>query len=296
MSTQRHYRNDARFGEDYNRVRAFLLAHDSANYSFGRWDWMMSHSMLAAAALPRIGLWEEAGEVVALAAFDTEPGGAYLLYAPAHAALIPAMLAHAEAHLGKAGPPAILLWDGDEALQSAAVAMGYAATRDREEDAVYPLEGGSFDFELPPGFRITTMAETGDYYQYGRVMWRGFNHEQKGEGPYDSDEAKLARLRSEFERPNVDPSIKIAVTAPDGNFVAYCGMWQDPACQSVQVEPVATDPDYRRMGLGRAAVLEGLRRCAARGAKRALVGSSQQFYYSIGFRLLATSTWWKKPS
>jgi hypothetical protein len=42
-------------------------------------------------------------------------------------------------------------------------------------------------------------------------------------------------------------------------------------------------------------VLEGLCRCKALGSKRAFVGSSQQFYYSIGFRPYATGTWWKRP-
>ncbi|HBP38077.1 MAG TPA: GNAT family N-acetyltransferase, partial [Clostridiales bacterium] len=54
----------------------------------------------------------------------------------------------------------------------------------------------------------------------------------------------------------------------------------------------ATDPAYRKMGLGRAAVLEAIRRCGVLGARRAFVGSSQQFYYSIGFRPYATSTFW----
>jgi predicted N-acetyltransferase YhbS len=48
------------------------------------------------------------------------------------------------------------------------------------------------------------------------------------------------------------------------------------------------------MGLGRAAVLEGLRRCAKLGAKRAFVGSSQQFYYNIGFRPYTSNTWWER--
>jgi predicted N-acetyltransferase YhbS len=59
---------------------------------------------------------------------------------------------------------------------------------------------------------------------------------------------------------------------------------------------VATDPAYRRIGLGRAAVLEAIKRCGKLGAKRAFVGSSQQFYYSIGFRPYATSTWWMARS
>jgi len=92
----------------------------------------------------------------------------------------------------------------------------------------------------------------------------------------------------------VNLDVKIAVVAPGGDWVSYCGMWQDAASRSALVEPVATDPAYRKMGLGKAAVLEGVRRCGLLGAKRAFVGSSQQFYYSIGFRPCATSTWWAK--
>jgi len=74
----------------------------------------------------------------------------------------------------------------------------------------------------------------------------------------------------------------------------YPIMWQDSASQSALVEPVATDPAYRKMGLGKAAVLEAIRRCGNLGAKQAYVGSSQQFYYNIGFRPFTTSTWWEQ--
>jgi GNAT superfamily N-acetyltransferase len=43
-------------------------------------------------------------------------------------------------------------------------------------------------------------------------------------------------------------------------------------------ERVATDPDFRRMGLGMASVLESLRRAAELGAEVAWVGSGQEFY------------------
>ncbi|MNI93404.1 hypothetical protein D3C73_1513510 [compost metagenome] len=71
-------------------------------------------------------------------------------------------------------------------------------------------------------------------------------------------------------------------------------MWYDPEAGFALIEPVATDPDYRRMGLGKAAVLEGINRVGILGAKIALVGSSQQFYYSIGLRPYAVSTIWRK--
>ncbi|ABX41900.1 GNAT family N-acetyltransferase [Lachnoclostridium phytofermentans] len=95
-------------------------------------------------------------------------------------------------------------------------------------------------------------------------------------------------------RPNVDLDLKVAVVAPNGNFVSYCGMWFDKEAGYAVIEPVATDPQYRKMGLGKAAVLEGIRRVGEKGAKTALVGSSQQFYYSIGLRPYASSTLWRK--
>jgi len=73
-------------------------------------------------------------------------------------------------------------------------------------------------------------------------------------------------------------------------------MWYDELAGFAVIEPVATDPDYRRMGLGRAAVLEGIRRVGTRGARIALVGSSQQFYYSIGMRPYASASEWKRES
>lgn len=58
------------------------------------------------------------------------------------------------------------------------------------------------------------------------------------------------------------------------------------------VEPVATDPDFRRMGLGKAAVLEGIRRCAEIGAEMAYVLSDQEFYKAIGFKKVFNADCW----
>ena len=87
--------------------------------------------------------------------------------------------------------------------------------------------------------------------------------------------------------PNYRKDLNIAVEAPNGDFASYCGMWLEPRHAIAYVEPVATDPTYRRLGLGRAAVLEGVRRCGARGATVAYVGSAQEFYRSLG--VLSTS-------
>lgn len=82
--------------------------------------------------------------------------------------------------------------------------------------------------------------------------------------------------------------------APNGEFAAFCGMFYEPMRRFAYVEPVATVPQYRRMGLGKAAVLEGIRRCKELGATVAYVGSDQLFYQSIGFRKVFNSECWVK--
>lgn len=48
------------------------------------------------------------------------------------------------------------------------------------------------------------------------------------------------------------------------------------------------------MDLGKAAVLEGLRRVKDLGATKALVGFQQPFYFRIGFRPFSTFTVWRE--
>lgn len=291
-ATFRSYNPEPLFGEDYYKLRDFLIRLDSHNYHFGRWDWMITHGWLDKSGLPRIGLWEENGEIVAAATYDCALGKAYLLTGNRHRCLNEEMLLYAKDALAKDGNFRFLILDSDMELQDVAARNGFFPTQGKECDAIYPIDVDQITYSLPDGFKITSMEDTFDLYKYGQVLWKGFDHEINGEGEFSADDERNGR--EEFERPNINLNLKIAVVAPNGDFVSYCGMWQDKASQSALVEPVATDPAYRKMGLGRAAVLEAVRRCGQLGAKRAFVCSSQQFYYSIGFRPYATSTFWEK--
>ncbi|MDF2484811.1 MAG: GCN5-related N-acetyltransferase, partial [Herbinix sp.] len=168
---------------------------------------------------------------------------------------------------------------------------GYLPTQEKENNAVIPLNDAVLSYTLPEGFTTVSLAEDYDLDKYHTVLWKGFNHEGEPEEDY---ELRISGRRIELSGPHVNLKLKIAVKAPDGSFVSYCGMWYEPGTDYALVEPVATDPAYRRMGMGRAAVLEGVKRCGELGAKKAYVGSSQQFYYNIGFRPCSTKTWWEK--
>jgi len=97
--------------------------------------------------------------------------------------------------------------------------------------------------------------------KYGQVCWKGFDHEMNGDGPYHICWKKHSEeYKNEWKRPNVNLSLKISVVAPNVDYVSHCGMWHDKKSKSALVEPVAIEPAYRKMGLGKAAVLEGIKR------------------------------------
>ena len=290
----RNYTKYPGITEDYHKVRAFLIKLGYAEFEYTRWDWMATHSYLDKSAVGRIGLWEDQEEVVGIATFDSQLGTAFCLTLPEYTYLKKEILLYAKNKLSKDGKFGVFIRDTDLEFQDIAAELGFVATQVKESDSFFYLDKTSTAYDLPKGFYITTMKETFDLYQYRRVLWRGFNHELNGEGELKFSEEEEREAKKEMIRPNVDLSLKVAVVAPDGNFASYCGMWYDKNAGFAVVEPVATDPDYRKMGLGKAAVLEGIRRVGELGARKALVGSQQQFYYSIGFRPFSTFTLWKE--
>lgn len=144
--------------------------------------------------------------------------------------------------------------------------------------------------QLREGFHLTSLAEECDWAKVHRVMWRGFNH---GDDVPMNDE-ELESRRKLFDTPKARRDLKVAVKAPNGEFAAFCGMFYEPTNRFAYVEPVATDPAYRRMGLGKAAVLEGIQRCGALGATVAFVGNDLPIYRSDRFQKVYISECWLK--
>ncbi|MBB6480697.1 GNAT family N-acetyltransferase [Spirochaeta isovalerica] len=293
--TFRHYTEQPGFTGDFNRVRDFLIRVNRremtvTDFTWERWEWIFSLPYMDKTKLSTIGIWEENNEIVALVTYEDEPGRAYFIIDPSYDFLREDMLRYSEANLHEGGELKILIQDTDEEFQYLALESGYRASVEKEGNSVFPIGISSLAYTLPEGYSVTSLSENHDIYKYNRVLWRGFNHE--GEPP--ETEEQIQSRRTSLSGPHNDLDLKIAVVAPDGNFASYCGMWYEPGSDYCLVEPVATDPDYRLRGCGKAAVLEGIKRCAALGAKKAYVGSDQQFYYSIGFSPLPQYSFWVK--
>ncbi|MDF2987932.1 MAG: hypothetical protein K0R50_3442 [Eubacterium sp.] len=250
MSIQfRNYTNQAGITEDYHKVREFLVKLGYSEFTYARWDWMATHGWLDRSAVGRMGIWEDADRIVGTAVFDCHLGNAFCLALPEYSFLKKEMLLYSKNNLNKDDEFGIVISDTDSKFQDIAADLGFFGTEHKENDAIFYLDKTSKEYNLPEGFYITTMKDTYDLYQYGRVLWKGFNHELNGEGEFIFSKRQAAN--EEMMRPNADLSLKVAVVSPSGNFVSYCGMWYDKEAGFAVIEPVATDPDYRRMGLGK---------------------------------------------
>lgn len=288
--------------DDYRKISEFLIAHHQSGNSDGNWlepvwEYMHGHPYLDGSSLEKIGVWEDNGKIVSVVHYESRLGEAFFEFGANHHHLRKETLDYAEANLTGTSRKDerkylnAFVNNNDSEFQALVQIRGYQ----KEPDGTRPLY--RFDIpdpfptiNLPQGFRLTSLVEECDWAKVNRVIWRGFNHE--GEPP--SGEEELESRRRMFDTPKARRDLKIAIAAPDGDFVAFCGMFYEPNSKFAYVEPVATDPDYRRLGLGKAAVLEGIRRCVNLGAIVAYVGSDQEFYKALGFRYVFDSECWVK--
>ncbi len=291
-----------RHPDDYAPIGDFLVRSFPAtaegphrNWLQPRWEYAHYHPMLDAEHLDRWGVWEDDGRIVAVVHDEHVMGLVYVQLDPAYPELKPELLEHAAARLGCAfdrGPAVcVYLDDDDKRFQEAATELGYVRLPSARAEVTSTLSVDDLPLEnpVPHGFELLGLDEDDDLHKVHRVMHRGFDH--PGEPPADG----LAWRRRKLAAPNLRKDLTVVARAPNGDFASLCGMWLDAENGVSYVEPVATDPAYRRRGLGTAVVLEGVRRCAREGARVAYVGTDKPFYLSMGFEPRFRYGLWRKP-
>lgn len=292
--TIRHYHPS-----DFEAVSNFLIANyrpgnQDGNWLQPAWEYMHSHPNLDESSLDRIGIWEHGGQIVAVATYESGLGEALLQLDPDYGHLKASLLDYAEKYLAAEsddGTRSLLVYvnDFDDELEGLVRARGYRIESGRNWSMARFVMPHPFPrIELPPGFQLKSLADENNLWKIHRVLWRGFDHE--GEPPEEGIEDR----RKMQSGPNFRKDLTLVVEGPSGDFVSFCGMWFEPVNRYAYLEPMATDPDFRRMGLGKAVAYEGIRRCLALGAKEVFVGSDLEFYKAIGFRKVREIICWKR--
>jgi GNAT superfamily N-acetyltransferase len=175
------------------------------------------------------------------------------------------LIAWAEGAFRAAGRTAIesAVADDEPELRDALLSRGYEPS-----GTIGHLLASDVDREppapaLPAGARIVSIDEIGDdaYVALHRAAWSDTRP-----STYDRAQHDVVRAMPDFRRDLVPVAL-----APDGTPAAYCIGWYDAASRSVEIEPLGTHRDHRRLGLARAIVRDIHRRAWRVGARSVMV-------------------------
>ncbi len=278
--------------DDLVKVRDFIVRTQSLlrqpnSWGIDRWEFVPfcqeTKNGTLEQWLNRIGIWEhENGEIVAVACDD---GDAYFLldtWEPGDT-LMQEMFEYAENHLLFSEPGrrftrnALAIPARMKGLECIAASRGYV--REPQEDIMLSMElDQHYDVILPLGFVIKDGHEVDDRKKaMGHI--RAFDYE-------GTDKAKATMLHYGNIRnaPDYRAELDLFILNPAGEVVSFCGLWYDEVNHIAILEPVGTHIDYRRRGLGKAVIYEGLNRLRSLGVREVYVGSGQPFYRSIGLQ------------
>lgn len=139
-------------------------------------------------------------------------------------------------------------------------------------------------YTLPTGFNIRPLAgeqEIEAYVYLHRAV-------------FESKNMTVEWRKRILHSPEYLPDLDLVAVAPDGRLAAFCVCWLNKQLQEPhgQIEPLGVHHDYRKLGLGRAILLEGLNRLQLHGAAKIYVETDKYrndalgLYEAVGFRLL----------
>jgi mycothiol synthase len=214
----------------------------------------------------RVRLWRNgAGELVSflIRYYDMT----YPQVRPGYRHLEDRMLDWAERHwAGGEARIKTMAYEYDSRRQALLAQRGYENAGVMEEVRLYDLARERPEPVLPPGFRLATMAETGDVA--GRIAL-----ENATWGHTFLDEAWF---RGKSSAPHYSLEWDLVVLSPEGQPVAASLVWIDPRNRMAEIDPLGTHPDFRRQGLARALLAESFRRMQAAGMQTAVIAAAHR--------------------
>ena len=238
----------------------------------------------------RMGLWEDAGELVGIVAYEMEIGTAHLHTDKGYEFLLPEMLEWAEREISieESGKRILKVWitDKEARKQNLLRSQGYQLESSLAV-TVFDYEKLFLERKLPEGFKLIDGIDV-DYAKLSECYWRGFNHNEVPPAINIDGNIKCCNA------PHADMSLTTIVVAPNGEYACALGMWFDEKNKYAYLEPMATVPKYRRMGLGTIALTEAMKKTKALGATYCFGGPVLNFYPVVGFEVVCQRELWKK--
>ena len=266
---------------DFDTLNSYLLPHYWEYAHYLQWfDYIRAH---------RMGLWENDGNLVGVAAYEMDIGQAYLHTSPEYQRLLPKLLDWAEKELAvtKDGKQSLGIWitSTEKAKQEMLGERGYRLVHN-EPVKIFRYENAFVERRLPDGYHLIS-GDCVDYAKLAECFWRGFDHDEVPPDINIDGNVKVCNA------PHAEKSLMTIVIAPDGEYACALGMWIDYRNKYAYLEPLATVPKHRRLGLATIALTEAMKKTKALGAEYCF-GGGREFYTSIGFEHICNREIWER--
>jgi len=293
LLTPRPYRGEQDLTAVQDLLRAGLLADSSLTYAHpGDIEWWFYYHPVSPPPEESVVLWySEGGDLAAWLLRDLEKRTFALFVHPMYRNegvfdyLLGWLEAKFQLHPSEATSITCEFYLRSDAMYTAALAhAGYIS-----EPFIVQFEQALIEPRpvpvLPEGFRFLEAMEERYIDSRANAHFSAFSR------------TKPSKMTPNYYRyfmtaPGYDPTLDISVVNSDDEVVAFAMAWADSATQRAEFEPVGTHKAYQRRGLGRAALLEGMRRLQARGITIANVSTwggdagNMAFYPSVGFQIV----------
>ncbi len=281
-----YYNNLNRFNEQYLDIYNFLLkiADDGYNEHFhwGRFEWMMGHTMLDENMLDKIAIFRNKdNNIEGLVTYDTKyKDRTYILHSISDKRLLKNMVEYV---LYSEGNNATIKVNSKD-TSLCEILQEYNFSKKCKEESIIQINlNRDLSYKIPDSFFISSPDFINDNWKYQLVLHKGFKHEGI---------PSLWEERYFKSTPNSNKSLKVFALNEE-EYCTHCGVWYTHG-KTAYIEPVVTIPQHRKKGLGKAVIYEAINRAKALGAERAIVLSEQEFYFRIGFEKSSEFFSWTK--
>ncbi len=165
---------------------------------------------------------------------------------------------------------------------------GWAHHWRRDLDAPLP------DAPVPAGYQIRSMGDEAEHPARSWASWRAFHADEPDEN-FDTD---VSWYRNIQFTPLYRRDLDIVAVAPQGEIAAFCTISYDDYTRSAVCVLVGTAADHWRRGLGKAVIIEGMRRLKHLGCERVFETATDEpsdaLYRSVMQTCAVTDTWIKE--
>lgn len=299
-------KNRAYKSEDFQRICDFFNDIYKINKNQHSWlpaRWIYAEYLVCplftSMGLPNwhstIRIWEtDAQQIIGVVSSETPDQNVYLQIHPDFRFIENEMIEWAQRYLAiiksETGEKELSIWanDSDQFRMNLLKLSDYVPGDECEYLNAFYFDKPIGENPLPEGYVFKSMAD-------------GITLEERclcAEAAFNSSHLTTDIYQLMQSAPLYRKELDLCTVDSEGKVASFCTIWYDEESNVAYYEPVGTHPEHQKKGLGKAVLIEGLKRLNDMGAEVAYVGSwgenRKAFYHSAGFKTYDAYRPWLK--